>query len=1135
MSSINHNNPSTPPEDTSFPSPLQDQTLHSQLSHPRRSSRPVQVQTANLLHIQVAAAPPSAITNSSMASSPQQISPIMSPESGILTTNSSVQPSPEPSCGRNSETSLLPSLEPLPEPIIDPAISRKTSTNSLPRSITSEPSVHNEPPKRGIIRRISNRVKTEGSRLIGNRRTSSTHPISRDTSVGPAVMRRARSDSNATAPPELAVGSESDDDTAIVREQTLYEAHPIAEGQAVNDFSSPKIGGAPSIAASSVPSDAHTGPVIPQTLLQGALISKVSTKRRKRLFLVLDADAAKITWDKARAHKCIYIDDIKEIRIAPETRQYRLDCGVPDSEESRFFTILYALPERRSKTMHLIADDDASFRAWTSTLDALSKHRQDLMTSLMSFNDRAIGIYWRREMARLYPENPPVDEEIDFAGVEHVCRNLHIHVSQETLRSRFEQADRTQTGTLNFDEFQEFVRLMARREDIRPVYREISSGHDDGLSFEGFIAFLRDVQDEDVTDITAWEKVFNEFVKSSQTATAGVAARWSEASLTRYLTSIHNLPLEQVPQNCELNRPVNEYYISSSHNTYLTGRQFADESSIEGYISALMRGCRCVEIDCWNGPDNQPIVKHGLMKTSRIFFEEVISTINKYAFVKSQYPLWISLEVHCSPPQQEVMVNIMKETFGEKLVTEKLPGFENQFPTPEQLKGRILIKCKSSNLGEPKAAESNGTTRRRGNSLTSPFTRPTIPSEASIPNSPLLSPNYPANRRGSNRRVNTITEGEISDVQDAISSSSSDDSGAEKTERSSQSKITKVLGDLGVYCSGIKFRGFDDSDCKIFNHILSFKEGTFAKISSTKTSKDALVRHNMRYLMRVYPGHNRVTSTNFDPLTYWRKGVQMAALNWQTFDLGMQCNQAMFAGGKDSSGYVLKTRAFREIQMVSDELATKRERKKVSFTIDVISAQQLMRPYSLGERRTVDPYIEVEVFLADDKREKRDASGQPLRRPLKYRTKVIKENGFNPVFDNKFSFDVRTKYPDLVFVRWSVKLSDGGNYNDRSPAVATYTAKLTSLKQGYRTLPLLDHNGDKYLFSTLFCRIKVEPITNVYVAYENEDDNSNVLKTLGRTVFNRSSNNNSHNSQSPKSSLDRDPVALSQPQHSYQY
>ncbi|KAK8120381.1 hypothetical protein PG999_004501 [Apiospora kogelbergensis] len=135
----------------------------------------------------------------------------------------------------------------------------------------------------------------------------------------------------------------------------------------------------------------------------------------------------------------------------------------------------------------------------------------------------------------------------------------------------------------------------------------------------------------------------------------------------------------------------------------------------------------------------------------------------------------------------------------------------------------------------------------------------------------------------------------------------------------------------------------------------------------------------MRFMTRVYPQFNRLTSHNFNPLMYWRKGVQMAALNWQTFDHGMQLNQAMFQGGTDQSGYVLKPYSMREIHMLweglPDEAIGKLERKNVSFTIGIISAQQLIRPGNLPSSCTVDPYVEVEVFHADDKRDKHDSSG----------------------------------------------------------------------------------------------------------------------------------------------------------------
>ena len=128
---------------------------------------------------------------------------------------------------------------------------------------------------------------------------------------------------------------------------------------------------------------------------------------------------------------------------------------------------------------------------------------------------------------------------------------------------------------------------------------------------------------------------------------------------------------------------MNEYYISSSHNTYLLGRQVAGESSVEGYISALLRGCRCVEIDIWDGDDDQPMVSHGHTFTSSISFLEVIKTINKYAFEAVQTPLWISLEVRCRLATQAKMAKMLKDIFKDKLVREPIPGLEpNQLPAP---------------------------------------------------------------------------------------------------------------------------------------------------------------------------------------------------------------------------------------------------------------------------------------------------------------------------------------------------------------------------------------------------------------------------------------------------------------------
>ena len=37
---------------------------------------------------------------------------------------------------------------------------------------------------------------------------------------------------------------------------------------------------------------------------------------------------------------------------------------------------------------------------------------------------------------------------------------------------------------------------------------------------------------------------------------------------------------------------------------YISGRQFGGKSSVEIYRQVLLSGCRCVELDCWDGKGN---------------------------------------------------------------------------------------------------------------------------------------------------------------------------------------------------------------------------------------------------------------------------------------------------------------------------------------------------------------------------------------------------------------------------------------------------------------------------------------------------------------------------------------------------
>ncbi|KAL6849132.1 hypothetical protein ACO1O0_008662 [Amphichorda felina] len=1053
----------------------------------------------------------------------------MSPDTAVLTNSSSIQASPEPVRGTDEEQ-CPPNFQ-LPESIV----SRKTSSNSLGQSLMNQSSAIPETPgagfspnatnqKTSLMRRISSRASR---RLTSGRRQSSAAPTSRDASVGPCLLRR-RSDSTATAPPDfppVAIDSDSDlDDRDDVRFFRATGGHDASVRSASAGSTADSAGEEP---------NTMNAPTVPAALQRGTWLVKVSKKSRpKRVCLVYDPDSSKLTWDKKRPNKFVHLDEVLAVRSGSDVRQYGIDLNRPEAE-GLLFTIIYSVPRKSDKIMHLITESRDICKVWTSFLDDMLRHRQELMTSLMAFNDDAIAQYWQSEMAKQFGEHPrsPAQEELDVAGVKRVCQKLHIYSSQATLEANFYQSDVRRRERLSFSEFMDFLRRMNQRPEIRRIIRSIAEQPEVGIRMDEFLTFLRDFQGENVdSNRGAWEKEFTRLIRKPGAERADTdrpeAQMMSEAAFIGYLSSKHNGPLVEEPQEYTLDRPMNEYFISSSHNTYLTGRQIAGTSSVEGYISALVQGCRCVEIDCWNGPNGQPKVTHGQTLTSNVSFKEVLVVIKKYAFVKTLFPLWISLEVRCSEEQQRVMAIILREVFGSQLIEEPLSSNLDKLPSPSQLLEHVLVKVKKPK--EPQAIEP--TSRRRGNSLTSPLIRPTfsenvIPSPSqSLPQSPMLAPSHSSRRLASKNRVNTIAEGRVTDLLNG--NTSDNDSGSDSGSFDTDNTV-KALGQLGVYCAGVKFNGFDTPEAKEFNHIFSFQESTLSRNSRTKDMKMALDLHNMRYLMRVYPDPTRVQSSNFDPLMYWRRGVQMAALNWQSNDVALQVNRAMFDGGTDSSGYVLKPPGLRNIQVLpynTDIAGGKKERSIVDFRVDLLSAQQLMRPVKLAAYKAMNPYVEVEVFDGRSNciKDLRTETVAHVENPLKAQTEIVRENGFNPMFnEGQFRFRITTKYPEFIFVKFTVKLSPNGeSYSSNNKdiyGIASWTAKLTNLRQGYRTIPLENEKGEQYLFSTLFCRIQVDPIVKTMVEAPRRKQEVSKLKSLGGKVFGRIGT-------SPRSSVDKGSV-----------
>ncbi|XP_019627888.1 PREDICTED: uncharacterized protein LOC109472545 [Branchiostoma belcheri] len=254
-------------------------------------------------------------------------------------------------------------------------------------------------------------------------------------------------------------------------------------------------------------------------------------------------------------------------------------------------------------------------------------------------------------------------------------------------------------GLLDWEGFLGLYRTISTRQDLVVLLKKYSEGKD-FLTAAELAQFLEKEQKvEDCSrgqclDIIAHCEPREDYMLNGWLGLDG---------FTNYLMSHHGEIFDSSHHavHQDMTQPLSHYYIATSHNTYLQGDQLLSESNVDMYAWVLQSGCRCVELDCWDGPEGDPIVYHGYTLTSRVYFRDVIDVINRYAFINNSYPVILCLENHCSLDQQRKMALYLTQILAGKLEVPPLPPGATHLPSPQDLRGKILIMSKKLTPGIP--------------------------------------------------------------------------------------------------------------------------------------------------------------------------------------------------------------------------------------------------------------------------------------------------------------------------------------------------------------------------------------------------------------------------------------------------
>jgi phosphatidylinositol phospholipase C eta len=219
--------------------------------------------------------------------------------------------------------------------------------------------------------------------------------------------------------------------------------------------------------------------------------------------------------------------------------------------------------------------------------------------------------------------------KLELKEFSEFLQEIRINVGKKiNAKELFFKVDTDKSGKIEFNEFVDYFEELTSAKEFEEVFAKYSF-HSQYLDIFDLVKFMYEIQNETLTIEEAVRFILNynkEINDLTNVETLAVLEKYllnntrngnnlkadlsdfSENSRKHFRLSLNhfqNFMIDTISNNAmnlfdqSMDFPMNEYFVYSSHNTYLKGHQLYGESSVEMYAYAINMGCRCVELDCW--------------------------------------------------------------------------------------------------------------------------------------------------------------------------------------------------------------------------------------------------------------------------------------------------------------------------------------------------------------------------------------------------------------------------------------------------------------------------------------------------------------------------------------------------------